>query len=277
MMADMKRIVHGVTYNTGTSTVLARATRVEDNGERMQTLYQSFRGAFFVVDEGSKRVWNERRREWGTEEEVTFEPLSPERAHDWMLTGQVDVIKNPFDAPPEEIAEAEPGSTIYVRVPAALKRRIDKAARQAEMSVNAWVMRCLDQGLEASQSPEEREAQEQAQLEAQHRQGFERLMRNLLNIETRHNERILEIAEATLEEHPKHPIDSLDLERGERKRWFGHPERCDLCRRPFAETRFMIDAHLKKGGGAYVCAVCFAMHGTGLGAGKGQLVARQSG
>jgi hypothetical protein len=36
----------------------------------------------------------------------------------------------------------------------------------------------------------------------------------------------------------------------------------------------MIDAHLKKGGGACVCARCFAEHGTGLGQGKGQLYER---
>lgn len=53
-------------------------------------------------------------------------------------------------------------------------------------------------------------------------------------------------------------------------------ERCNLCKRPFADARFMIDAHLKEGIGACVCAVCFAEHGIGLRCGKGQLYERTS-
>ena len=35
-----------------------------------------------------------------------------------MLEGDVEVFNNPFEDPPEATAEAEPGATIYVRVPA---------------------------------------------------------------------------------------------------------------------------------------------------------------
>jgi len=45
---------------------------------------------------------------------------------------------------PEAAAEAEPGATIYLRVPATLKHRVDTAASDAGMSSNAWVMRCIE-------------------------------------------------------------------------------------------------------------------------------------
>jgi hypothetical protein len=77
----------------------------------------------------------------------------------------------------------------------------------------------------------------------------------------------LKIAEAALEKLSKHPTANPLY-------WVGDLERCDVCKRPFADARFMIDAHLKENIGACVCAVCFAAHGIGLGWGKGQLYER---
>jgi hypothetical protein len=77
----------------------------------------------------------------------------------------------------------------------------------------------------------------------------------------------LKIAEAALEKNSKHPTANPIY-------WAGRLERCDLCEQPFADARFMIDAHLKEDIGACVCAVCFAAHGIGLGLGKGQLYER---
>jgi hypothetical protein len=45
-------------------------------------------------------------------------------------------------------AEAESGATIYIRVPAALKRDVDEAAREAKTSGNVWAMRCVERCLE---------------------------------------------------------------------------------------------------------------------------------
>jgi hypothetical protein len=66
------------------------------------------------------------------------------------MTGEVDVFNNPFEDPPEATAEAEPGATIYIRVPAVLKQRVDRAAGQAELSGNAWAMRCIEKCMESS-------------------------------------------------------------------------------------------------------------------------------
>jgi len=52
-------------------------------------------------------------------------------AHQFCWTrwgGDVEVFNNPFDDSPEATAEAEPGATIYIRVPAVLKRRVEEAA-----------------------------------------------------------------------------------------------------------------------------------------------------
>ncbi|WP_339692387.1 endonuclease NucS domain-containing protein [uncultured Parasphingorhabdus sp.] len=46
---------------------------------------------------------------------------------------------------------------------------------------------------------------------------------------------------------------------------------CDVCDRPFALARYMVDAHLKRGVGANVCALCFKEHGVGFGTGRGQV------
>ena len=51
--------------------------------------------------------------------------------------------------PPEAEAEAEAGATIYIRVPAALKRRVDEAAKAEGVSGNLWAMRCIERCLGA--------------------------------------------------------------------------------------------------------------------------------
>lgn len=53
--------------------------------------------------------------------------------------------------------------------------------------------------------------------------------------------------------------------------WLGDAEKCDLCKRPFETANFLVDAHIKQGCGATICATCFEEHGTGIGWGKGQL------
>jgi hypothetical protein len=144
----MKRIINGVTYNTETSTRLASAKWGDDDESVVGDLYQTRGGAFFVDEETTKRVWNEREREWQERVEHAFNPLSQEEAHRWILEGEVEVFHNPFDDPPEAEAEAEPGATIYIRVPAALKRRVDDAARGEKLSGNAWAMKCVEKCLE---------------------------------------------------------------------------------------------------------------------------------
>jgi hypothetical protein len=146
----LKRIVDGLTYNTNTSTLLAKAEwELEDqwspyNGAECEgELYQTRGGAFFLVTTiHTKDADGEPR------DKVELAPMTAERAQAWLLEGDVEVYRNPFGDPPEAEAEAETGATIYLRVPAALKRDADEAAREAELSGNAWALRCVERCLE---------------------------------------------------------------------------------------------------------------------------------
>jgi predicted HicB family RNase H-like nuclease len=151
----MKRIVNGVTYNTATSTRLAECRWSRDDDEIFGTLYQTRGGAFFADEEITRQIWNEDERTHQREMRHSFEPLSPEGAHKWLLDGDVEIFSNPFDDPPEATAEAESGATIYIRVPASLKRAVDDAAKAAKVSGNVWAMRCLEKCLEATSVPDE--------------------------------------------------------------------------------------------------------------------------
>jgi hypothetical protein len=159
----MKRIVNGVTYNTATSTMCAQLEyeNKDHNGVVTEhgtaTLYQTRGGAFFLHEEKTINEWNEVERETYQRQRNEFFPLSPKKAREWMLedpVGDVEIINNPFgDDPPEATAEPEPGTTVYVRMPAALKQKIEEAAAKAGQSINVWMMRCAE-GCVASQSGE---------------------------------------------------------------------------------------------------------------------------
>lgn len=143
----MKKIVNGVTYNTETSTRLAEAEWEQDGNQMIETLFQTRGGAFFLDLEVTSREWNEHERDYDERITRTFTPVSPEGAHKWMMEGEVEIFHNPFDDPPEAAAEAEPASTIYIRVPASLKQRVDDAAKDAKTSGNVWAMRCVEKCL----------------------------------------------------------------------------------------------------------------------------------
>jgi predicted HicB family RNase H-like nuclease len=153
----MKRIIYGVTYNTETSTRIAEQA-YEDHEEKeshSDVLYQTHGGAFFVVYETVKQAWNQRDEQHEERIQHTFDPMSQEDAHKWMMEGEVEVFNNPFDEPPEATAEAEPGATLYIRVPASLKRRVDDAAKEAKASGNVWAMRCVERCLNPSPDAKE--------------------------------------------------------------------------------------------------------------------------
>lgn len=146
----MKRIVNGVTYNTETSTAVARSewTDSSDGQEHVMVLYQTRGGAFFFDEQETKSVWNEREGRHETKMSHVFTPVSPADAQKWMMEGDVEVFSNPFDDPPEAAAEADTGATIYIRVPSSLKRRVDEAAKGEGLSGNVWSMRCVERCLD---------------------------------------------------------------------------------------------------------------------------------
>lgn len=159
----MKRIIEGVTYNTETSTVIAKAEYETGggSGEIIETLYQTRGGAFFVHQKTTTSVWSERDQTYTAKTKNEFIPMSAERAQEWLITGDAEVYSNPFGDPPEASAMDAPnvvairdtGATIYMRVPTSLKRRVDDAAKDQGLSGNVWAMRCVEKCLERQDGP----------------------------------------------------------------------------------------------------------------------------
>lgn len=134
----MKRILNGVTYNTHTSTVVARYEWVDDNTgiQNDVSVYKTRGGAFFRV-----YSWNE-----GEDQKHYFEALDRE-ALDKMVTtiDNLEIVDSAaIEEPPEAAAEASPEATVFTRVPATLKRRIDDAAKGESQSTNSYSLKCLE-------------------------------------------------------------------------------------------------------------------------------------
>jgi hypothetical protein len=144
-----KRIICGQTYNTDTALIIARSEWDNGTAHREEfheaTLYRTQGGAFFVIER-----WAEERETASGErverERVEWDALSPERARHWMMGEKVEIIRDPFDLDVPE-AEEEPGPggvTLSVRIPALLKRDIERHAEAASLSMNAFILRCLE-------------------------------------------------------------------------------------------------------------------------------------
>jgi predicted HicB family RNase H-like nuclease len=145
----MKRIIDGVAYNTETSTEIAKYeyqnTGTGEGG--FEILFQTRGGAFFTHGYQRTAVPDEAGPNGSRLTEInTFHPLTRDEAQDWIMTGNVEVFSDIFGELPEAADELHTESTIYVRVPTSLKDRIDAAAKAAGQSVNAWALRCLENG-----------------------------------------------------------------------------------------------------------------------------------
>jgi hypothetical protein len=144
----MKRIVHGATYDTASSTRIAAAEWEHPAGEEhTDVLYQTRGGAFFVHRETT--LWRREEGALTSKAAHRFDPMSREEAHAWMLQGDVEVFDDTvFKLPPEAAAtddatEAQ-AATVYVRVPPLLKETIEAAAKEAGQSLSEWLLRCLE-------------------------------------------------------------------------------------------------------------------------------------
>lgn len=144
----MKRIIDGVTYNTLTATTVGRYEYENEKGyEVSATVYATRGAALFIV------------HAWNTDEgdaKYHFEAITRD-----ALTRAIQTIDNfeivdetLLEAPPEAEAEVEQSATIYLRVPASLKRRIDEASQAGGVSTNAWAMRCVERCLATGADPQ---------------------------------------------------------------------------------------------------------------------------
>ena len=147
----MKRIIDGVTYNTDTSTLIARYQEAADNynpTDKTIDLYKTRGGAFFLHVHEEWHVKDEDSGEWQKKLKDQFEPLTREAAQKWVMDGDVEVFSEEFGLPPEAADEETPSATIYARVPQSLKARVDAAAEEAKLSTNAWALRCMENCLD---------------------------------------------------------------------------------------------------------------------------------
>jgi HicB family len=158
----MKRVVNGVTFNTCTSTLVARSewwqsrdtNNAEDEDMRVeQELYLTRGGAFFLAHMSTWKEWDADDRRTYEHRSVKFKPLTREQAQGWVLRGEVEVLDSSvLGEPPEAEAEEKPAATIYVRVPTSLKARVEDAAKRAGVSLNAWVQEAVELRLAQAQA-----------------------------------------------------------------------------------------------------------------------------
>lgn len=157
----MKRVINGLTYNTDTSTLIAKTTEVDEatygrsEVRTERSLYQTRGGAFFI----HHRIEGERKdihNNWVISTENVFEPVERDFAQKWITEGEFELFNDQvFGQPPEAEEEAIPGSTIYLRVPAGLKSNLDQIAKEEGMSLNAWAMKCLERCAQRNRKGEE--------------------------------------------------------------------------------------------------------------------------
>ena len=151
----MKRIINGVSFNTETSTEIAKYEFDDvDGGEQrtgFETLCQTRGGAFFTHSY-QRMVTQDETAPGGqiVKETSGISPMTRDEAQDWIMTGNVEVFSDIFGEIPEASDEVNTESTIYVRVPTSLKDRIEAVAKGAGQSVNAWALRCLESGASSS-------------------------------------------------------------------------------------------------------------------------------
>ena len=148
----MKRVIDGKTYNTATSARAARWDYTDDRQNEVEaTLYQTRGGAFFVVHVWEVRDFDGDRREKSYAEAMTFDEVRR------LVSGANDLEildSRALEEPPEAVEEEEAGATLYLRLPASLKARVDAAAEAGRVSANAWAMRCLESCLAAKKAQE---------------------------------------------------------------------------------------------------------------------------
>jgi predicted HicB family RNase H-like nuclease len=109
-------------------------------------LYRTPGGAFF----SQERIFG-KDRDGESMNHNRFIPMTAIEAQEWILKGDVELEDDSFLSAPEATAEAaeevDVSATIYVRAPGSFKRRVERAAEEAKLSVNAYTLRCLEQYL----------------------------------------------------------------------------------------------------------------------------------
>ena len=142
----MKRVIDGRSYNTDTAVVIARyGYRDEKGHDVLVDIYQNRGGAFFEVHRWEELDINEERVARVYFEATSRHLIEELIAGHYVTRDGVEILdEQALAAPPEAEAEGEPAATIYFRLPPALKSRVETMAKAAGLSVNAWMLRCVE-------------------------------------------------------------------------------------------------------------------------------------
>ena len=152
MSLSVKQIIQGTTYNTSTATLVHKYVppdqwdKKEEKSD-FERLYRTRQGEFFLLinllgyvlvpRDASTSHYKER---WVPQ----IKPLTSAQALTWLNEhgGTREQIKQQF---PHGLPKGwEPESTVYVRIPDSLKRRLETCAKSKGQSLNLWAMRWLE-------------------------------------------------------------------------------------------------------------------------------------
>jgi hypothetical protein len=143
----MKRLIDGVTYNTDTATLLAKSEYEGDWNDKEclidGELYQTRGGTFFIVE----HITIGQDADGDDVIKTRMSKCHEETARNFINIGEVEVFLNPLE---DKVDEDETMGTIYARILAALKRKIEAAAAAEGLSANAWAMRCFERCLKST-------------------------------------------------------------------------------------------------------------------------------
>lgn len=137
----MKRIIEGKTYNTETSIKLHSVSNWDSLDakwscpfEQVEILYQTRHGALFLVT-----ICDD------PEDVDKLTPLAPSEAQKWLEENNcVEIIEKLFGEMPEA---GESESRITLRMPDTLKNKIELMAQKNGQSMNAWIVKKLEQAI----------------------------------------------------------------------------------------------------------------------------------
>jgi len=141
----MKRVIGGKTYNTDTSVLVARyGYEDEKDREVWVNVYQNRGGAFFEVHSREELDINGENIRRNSFEATSREELEKLVAGEYVVNDIELFDERALATPPKAEVEEAPSTTIYLRLPPSLKNRIETQAKEAGLSVNAWMIRCAE-------------------------------------------------------------------------------------------------------------------------------------
>ncbi len=135
-----KRIIDGKTYNTETATLLGFGE--QDDGPWEKALYKNRHGAYFLYIENMADLREE------------IKPLQRDAAQTWMEHNcSAEKVETEFGEMPEA---GDPEARFTLRLPETLRRRAAAVAETRGQSLNAWIQRCVERGVDESDAADER-------------------------------------------------------------------------------------------------------------------------